>query len=126
VAPPLSAGLRVLSRRQTLAVAAPFFRVSTPAVRLPESFRGGCSFGVGKSNLSRAASNYNGLNGLLRTLGEHIVKSVQAFGFKGKPLCCHQGTLGKNVAIGGTVHQLDSFAGPGELHRVFTNDVAPA
>lgn len=26
--------------------AAPFFRVSTPAVRLPESFRGGCSFGA--------------------------------------------------------------------------------
>jgi hypothetical protein len=45
--PPLCVCLRTLSRRR--AQRAPLSRVrQTSAVLLPESFRGGCSFGVGR------------------------------------------------------------------------------
>ena len=56
--PHLSLCLRVLSRRRTPSgpkpVGASFQMLSSHAVRLPESFRGGCSFGAGtEAGLSR-------------------------------------------------------------------------
>src|SRR5205814_7009858 len=56
--PHLSLCLRVLSRRRTrpdpMVLGVSFQMSSNHAVRLPESFRGGCSFGAGiKADLSR-------------------------------------------------------------------------
>ena len=50
--PPLSFRLRSLSLRRTLSRLSPEY--SHRSVLVPESFRGGCSFGAGRGQLSRA------------------------------------------------------------------------
>ena len=58
--PPLYFCLRTLSRRRTRSISVPerrasFQRLCDCAVHLPESFRGGCSFGAGSGPVSPAA-----------------------------------------------------------------------
>jgi hypothetical protein len=82
--PPLYFCLRTLSRRRTRNIS---FRRDTPlsrvlchcAVRLPESFRGGCSFGAGSGPVSPAA---------MRTLNHHLL-CTEAQGSTAPQPNCH-------------------------------------
>ena len=82
--PPLYFCLRTLSRRRTRNISfgrdTPLSRVLCHcAVRLPESFRGGCSFGAGSGPVSPAA---------MRTLNHHLL-CTEAHGSTALYSICH-------------------------------------